>query len=455
MGGAGETAEEAYAAALREAVKDYIASGGTKVALAKATGVEKSSLSRYLSGQRVAPRKAMNAIRAHLERESFTFPDGFWENLDELCGKAHLACKQVRQLEEEKERLARACAEHERARRTAEGRQHRLERVVGRLAENLRQARGREGSAEGVRLNLQTRVAVQDRSLRKAGDYIRGIETELEEQKAQTGGLEGKVAKLQEQNRRLVEENAAIAALPTQVSEPQYVYITLPHRAEPVPMAATVPAAAAVLPWSAPAPVLPQAWPPAHCPQQPTSSPDPYGQTPGLPPAGYIEDTAWTDTPAHTSTGHDAYGGYGGYGYNGYGGYDYGGYSHNNYGGPDHHGGYPADAGYAEAWDAIVLGLHTTADVPDGTGEQPYSGADPVADAEPPGLPAAADRPDDAEAAPQEIAEGLWNEVGPQPRLHPTPPPTAIVLAALLWAALISVIATTIRTPAARTLKTR
>ncbi|KOU69767.1 hypothetical protein ADK61_36615 [Streptomyces sp. XY66] len=148
MGAREGKAVSAYAAALRKALDGYLAGGGTQKDLAKAIGTSPTSVTRHLQGKRITPRKQLRAIKAFLEAQGFPCPDEVWAELEDLCGQAHLAsdCPIVQRdhLEEE---LARACAEHQRARWDAEQQQHGLQQRADRLAEDLRQA---QASAQRV-----------------------------------------------------------------------------------------------------------------------------------------------------------------------------------------------------------------------------------------------------------------------------------------------------------------
>ncbi|KOU42639.1 hypothetical protein ADK53_07515 [Streptomyces sp. WM6373] len=220
MGAREGKAVSAYAAALRKALDGYLAGGGTQKDLAKAIGTSPTSVTRHLQGKRITPRKQLRAIKAFLEAQGFPCPDEVWAELEDLCGQAHLAsdCPIVQRdhLEEE---LARACAEHQRARWDAE-QQHGLQQRADRLAEDLRQAQASAQRAERTRRILQERVSVQDQKLLKATCYIHNVEAELAHHKEQAGLLNTENAVLREQNRRLVEEQTAVPA-------PQYIYIPL------------------------------------------------------------------------------------------------------------------------------------------------------------------------------------------------------------------------------------
>ncbi|MFJ4778070.1 helix-turn-helix domain-containing protein [Streptomyces sp. NPDC088762] len=243
MGAPEGTAAHAYATALRKALDGYLAGGGTQKALGTGTGITASSLSRYLSGDRIAPREKLHAIKAFLEAQSFPCPDGVWDELDELCGKAHLASGAAAvQRDHLKEELTRAWAEHLRFQGIAEEQLQGLQREAGRLSEELELALFRTRSTQAAHTILRKRLTVESRNLLRAQRYNHGIEAELAHQKEQAGLLGQEVGVLRDQNRRLVEEKPAVAAPATQLSHactPQYVYIPL----APAPAAETVTAA--------------------------------------------------------------------------------------------------------------------------------------------------------------------------------------------------------------------
>ncbi|MCX4546862.1 hypothetical protein [Streptomyces sp. NBC_01565] len=240
-------AAAAYAAKLSWAVKRHTATGGTQSKMAESIHIAASTLSRYMSGERLAPRETLHAIRAFLEAQSplLSFPEGFWEELDVLCGEAHRASEtpsvKVAYLEGE---LGRA-----------EERLRDLERERG---EALARAQG----AENARVFLQARVTEQDRSLRTARDYIQRIEAELAKYKERADLLEREVDVLREQNRRLIEAAPAVPAPSTQVSQPGHIYAT--EHTHPAPQPGFTPAPAGTegtetgpVRWQAPPPEPP------------------------------------------------------------------------------------------------------------------------------------------------------------------------------------------------------
>ncbi|MCX5174024.1 helix-turn-helix domain-containing protein [Streptomyces virginiae] len=331
MGAPEGAAAYAYAAALRKALDGYLTGGGTQKALSTGTGIKASSLSRYLSGERITPRAKLHAIKAYLETQSVPCPDEVWAELDELCGTAHLASGAAAvQRDYLKEELARACGEHQRAQWTAEKQLHGLQQRADRLAEDLWQALARAQRAERTRRILQERVTVQDQGLRKAGDYARSIDDELAQQKNQSGLLRTELGVLREQNRRLLEEKPAVAAPATQLSHvptPQYIYIPVPGLAvETVPATAEATGAASSPQWQILPPEPPDARPPEWYGTTPVHEEDQYGYeaygSGYWPPdqltydALFAYDTAGTqpaphgyhdDTPTRPYPQHDAY----------------------------------------------------------------------------------------------------------------------------------------------------
>ncbi|MCX4529922.1 hypothetical protein OG982_30245 [Streptomyces sp. NBC_01551] len=254
-------AAAAYAGKLRWAVKRHTATGGTQSKMAESIHIAASTLSRYMSGNRLAPHESLHAIRAYIEAQSplLSFPEGFWEELDVLCDAAHRASeaptvKKVAYLTEELRR--------------AEERLRDLERQAGDLAgerdQALARAQGAQG-AERARLFLQSRVTEQDQSLRTARDYIRRIEAELAEYRERADLLQQEVDVLREQNRRLIEAEPAVPAPSTQVSQPGHVYA--PEHAHPAPQPGSAPvpggaegAEEGPAQWQAPPPVPPSPW---------------------------------------------------------------------------------------------------------------------------------------------------------------------------------------------------
>ncbi|WP_328868605.1 hypothetical protein [Streptomyces sp. NBC_00304] len=224
----------AYAAALREAVGGFTARGGTQRTIASAAHVAPATLSRYLSGERVAPRGFLQSLRSFLVEQGQPLDVETYARLDGLCGMAHAAsgspAVQLLQLRDE---IARLGEEQGRAHHIAETRLAELEAQTSLLARQLHEA--------------LDRVEKQNESLRHAQDYTHQIEAELAEQQEQARLLRQEVSVLREQNRRLVEEQPeSVPEVSTQASHTEAVSVqrqkaatvtdpfgTLPHLDRP------------------------------------------------------------------------------------------------------------------------------------------------------------------------------------------------------------------------------
>ncbi|MGW7348006.1 hypothetical protein [Streptomyces sp. NPDC054854] len=212
-----ERAAAVYAAALRKALAGFTASGGTQKEIAKALNAAPATLSRYLSGERVAPRDFLRALRGYLEERGMPWPHEIYEELDALCGHAHTASgSPAVQLAQLREELARLRHEQQQAQQVGEARLADLEHQAGQLAQQLQEALDRAQTAEGSRKILLARVERQDDSLRHAQDYIHQVEAELTQQREQARQLQLEVGVLREQNRRLVEERQSVPGASTQ-----------------------------------------------------------------------------------------------------------------------------------------------------------------------------------------------------------------------------------------------
>ncbi|MYV76197.1 MFS transporter [Streptomyces sp. SID1046] len=273
------TPAAAYAAALRETVDRYLATGGTQKKMATALHVSPGTLSRYLSGQRVAARATLHDMRAFLQEQEPPLEDIDWAKLETLCERAHAAsgspAVQLAQLKEElarvREEIAAVREEQEQDHHvaderlaeleeqaldladqlrqalarahTAEEERDRLQDRVTEQDESLRHARGTEAeltrqqeqalarahAAEGERDRLQDRVGEQDESLRHARDYVHRMEAELTRQQDQASGLLRELAVLRVQNRRLLEDQQAVSTPETQPAPgvaAQYAHLT-------------------------------------------------------------------------------------------------------------------------------------------------------------------------------------------------------------------------------------
>ncbi|WP_329201899.1 MULTISPECIES: helix-turn-helix domain-containing protein [unclassified Streptomyces] len=211
----------AYAAALREAVSEFL-TNGTQAQVAEALHCSASSLSRYLKGERVMPRESLRALQVFLAEEGTPLSPDVYAELDRLCGQAHAAsgapAVKLAQLEEDMRRLR---AQHQQAQQVSDARLVSLEEMADRLASQLEAALERARTAEGAAELLTVRGQEQDESLRHAQDYIHQIEAELAGQREQARLLQQEAAVLRAQNRRLIEEQAAgISGVSTQAGGP-------------------------------------------------------------------------------------------------------------------------------------------------------------------------------------------------------------------------------------------
>ncbi|MEV7114393.1 helix-turn-helix domain-containing protein [Streptomyces anulatus] len=216
-------AAAAYAAALREVVDGFRAVGGTQKKLADALHVSQATLSRYLSGERIAPYDFLRDLRVFLDGQGLLWDQDMEELLDTLCGQAHAAsgspAVQLVQIREELARLREGREEQQQAKQFADMRLAVLEAQVRELTGQLAQALHHARTTEGARALLQEQVHAQDESLRHAQDYIHQIEAELSEQREQARLLQLEVGVLRKQNQQFVEEQThTISGVSTQAT---------------------------------------------------------------------------------------------------------------------------------------------------------------------------------------------------------------------------------------------
>lgn len=238
MGGSQEVpaAAAAYAAALREVVDGFRAVGGTQRKLADALHVSQAALSRYLSGERIAPYDFLRTLRVFLDGQGLLWDQDTEELLDALCGQAHAAsgspAVQLVQIREELARLREGREEQHQAKRFADVRLAVLEAQVRELTGQLAQALHHARTTEGARALLQEQVHARDESLRHAQDYIHQIEAELSGQREQARALQVEVGVLRKQNQQLVEEQAhTVSGVSTQATSFEATLATLAARA--------------------------------------------------------------------------------------------------------------------------------------------------------------------------------------------------------------------------------
>ncbi|WP_405760797.1 hypothetical protein [Streptomyces sp. NBC_00045] len=199
-------AAAAYAAALRAAVSGFTAQGGTQREIAVAAHVAPATLSRYLSGERIAPHGFVASLDAFLTERERPLGDGVRERLEGLCGRAHEASRSPAvQLEHLKQELARVRGE----KRAGGGELAALKTHADQLAGELERALERARRAETERGLLVRRVDEQEQKLQSAQSYTRQLQAELTAQHDQVVLVQREVEVLRRQNKTLLDENTA------------------------------------------------------------------------------------------------------------------------------------------------------------------------------------------------------------------------------------------------------
>ncbi|WP_327281173.1 hypothetical protein [Streptomyces sp. NBC_01205] len=205
-------AAAAYAAALRAAVSGFTAQGGTQREIAVAAHVAPATLSRYLSGERIAPHGFVASLDAFLTERERPLGDGVRERLEGLCGRAHEASRSPAvQLEHLKQELARVRGE----KRAGGGELAALKTHADQLAGELERALERARRAETERGLLVRRVDEQEQKLQSAQSYTRRLQAELTAQHDQVVLVQREVEVLRRQNKTLLDENTATTSSET------------------------------------------------------------------------------------------------------------------------------------------------------------------------------------------------------------------------------------------------
>ncbi|MEV7797057.1 hypothetical protein AB0O68_34655 [Streptomyces sp. NPDC087512] len=198
-------AAAAYAAALRTAVDDFLSLGGTQKDIAVAAHVAPATLSRYLNGERIAPREFIASLDAFLAARGRPLDTNVRARLIELCGQAHEASgSPAVQLAHLKEELAQV----RKKKGDREAELAALQRHTDQLAAELQQALDRARRSDKDRLALEGRVAEQEKSLQHAQTYTRQLQTELTALHEQVVLVQREVKVLRRQNQQLLAESA-------------------------------------------------------------------------------------------------------------------------------------------------------------------------------------------------------------------------------------------------------
>ncbi|MCX4546439.1 hypothetical protein [Streptomyces sp. NBC_01565] len=201
-------AAAAYAAALRAAVHGFTARSGTQKEIAVAAHVAPATLSRYLSGERIAPHGFIASLDTFLMERGQPLGNGVRERLEELCGRAHEASRSPAvQLEHLKQELARVRGE----KRAGDVELAALKADADQLAGDLEQALEQARRAVAERGVLVRRVDEQDQQLQSAQSYTRRLEAELTAQHDQVVLVQREVEVLRRQNKSLLDESTATA----------------------------------------------------------------------------------------------------------------------------------------------------------------------------------------------------------------------------------------------------
>ncbi|MFJ4767523.1 hypothetical protein ACIP88_00185 [Streptomyces uncialis] len=220
-------AAAAYAAALRDAVSGFTSQGGTQKEIAVAAQVAPATLSRYLSGERIAPRGFLTALDGFLAGSGRPLEPQVLAELAELCGRAHEASRSPAvQLAHLQEELARVRGE----KRATEAELRALKTHAEQLTEKLRHSLEQTRRAEDGRLVLEARVDDQDQRLQDAQVYTRRLQAELTAQHDQAVLVQREVEVLRHQNHRLLGEDPAtdpagqphadaVSAMSTQITD--------------------------------------------------------------------------------------------------------------------------------------------------------------------------------------------------------------------------------------------
>ncbi|MFJ8888545.1 helix-turn-helix domain-containing protein [Streptomyces sp. NPDC102402] len=192
----------AYAAALRAAVHGFTGRGGTQKEIAHSVHVSPAALSRYLSGERIAPLSFLAALDSFLTDRGRPLEAGVRARLDELCGLAQEASgSPAVQLAHLKDELARVRKEKHAGKAELAA----LKKHADELAAALRQALDEAHSSEQERLALRERVTGQGKNLEHAQTYTRQLQAELTALQEQVVLIQREVKVLRRQNKHLIE----------------------------------------------------------------------------------------------------------------------------------------------------------------------------------------------------------------------------------------------------------
>ncbi|GAA3491371.1 helix-turn-helix domain-containing protein [Streptomyces cremeus] len=248
-----EVRAAAYARALGDMLEPGLANTSQN-ALAKATHVAPSTVSRYLSGERIAPAEFVQAAVAFLADRGEEVAPEVVEELNVLRRAAQRSSPRpdTRALYwmEEARRATDARARSEEAHRATAGELEEVAVRLGALENELDQALAGRAAAEEERDANRAALAVQQEQLAHAQRYARQIEGELTAHQAEVHLLRREVTVLRHQVERLRDEapptvgGETVPGMATQVTAPVAAGAVHTEPGEAVPFAPPGPASA-------------------------------------------------------------------------------------------------------------------------------------------------------------------------------------------------------------------
>ncbi|MFD3723344.1 helix-turn-helix domain-containing protein [Streptomyces sp. NPDC058674] len=200
----------AYGEALRNVLQRGKDKGATQRAFAGKAGLDAPTLSRYLSGERTAPKRVVEALASYLAHLGLSLSEAEMGELHELRRAAERnsgqSAARIAYWTEEVFLLRRALDEKSQIERSLLERLKKAETELDVLVGDLANALELAQQTEGERDQLETLIAKQHKQLEHAQLYSRQLENDLacSQQAAQLLGQEIRV--LREQVRKLLEE---------------------------------------------------------------------------------------------------------------------------------------------------------------------------------------------------------------------------------------------------------
>ncbi|MCX5317974.1 helix-turn-helix transcriptional regulator [Streptomyces sp. NBC_00154] len=202
----------AYAAKMEKVLQSAVQKGLTRTDLAQASHLSKSSITRYLQGENVAPASFLAFLAEHLNTLGHALSPQDVSELNALRQDAEKNSPKpdtrLRAWEEEVHLLKSELTESSRLHQATEARLAGFEARLQTLDEELSRALTQAKAAERQRDELSERVIEQKRQLGHARAYIRQADSELAGSEAKAKDLQREVDVLRRQVRRLQKESA-------------------------------------------------------------------------------------------------------------------------------------------------------------------------------------------------------------------------------------------------------